>query len=161
MIVTEKHRDGTLERRQALLRDAVDAIMRDHGPDADLESVARRIGTSRRQLQRVFAELSERSFRETIASVRMAHARKLLAETDLPIAQIGQIVGYLQAAQFSKAFRHRHGMSPRTYRRKARAATSNGNGDGGPPVKEAVDAAGVRRAAQLSHGTPQLLARVR
>ena len=158
MIVSANHRDGTIERRQALLRDAVDAIMRDHGPDVDLESVARRIGTSRRQLQRVFAELSEHSFRDTIASVRMAHARKLLAESDLPIAQIGQMVGYLQAAQFSKAFRHRHGMAPRTYRRKARAVAAAGDR---APVKEAVDASGVRRAAQIANGTPRLLARVR
>ena len=159
MIVSPRHRDGTVERRRELLRDAVDAIVRDHGPDADLESIARRIGTSRRQLQRVFAELSDNSFRETIASVRMAHARKLLAESDLPIAQIGQTVGYLQAAQFSKAFRNRHGMSPRTYRRKARAAAAVGSG--GAPVKEAVDAAGIRRAAQLSNGTQPLLARAR
>ena len=156
MAVYANHRDGTIERRRELLRDAIDAIMRDHGPNADLESVARRIGTSRRQLQRVFAELSEHSFRDTIASIRMAHARKLLADTELPIAHIGQTVGYLQAAQFSKAFRHRHGMSPRTYRRKAKAAAAASD-----DVNEAVDASGVRRAAQLSGRTPRVFARAR
>ena len=134
MLTTSRHRDGTLERREAILRDALESILRDHGPDSDLESVARRIGTSRRQLQRVFAELSDRSFRDTIAAVRMAHARKLLAQTDRPIAEIGRLAGYHQAAQFSKAFRHHHGTSPRVYRQRARNVTVSLNGDAGTPV---------------------------
>jgi transcriptional regulator GlxA family with amidase domain len=113
MIVETKQRDGTYERRRAILRDA-------HGPDVDLDSVARSVGTSRRQLQRVFAEQSAMSFRETIATVRMRHARRLLARTTLPIAEIGQTVGYHQPAQFSKAFRHHNGTSPRAYRKAAR-----------------------------------------
>ena len=129
MLAQANHRDGTLERREAILRDALEAILRDHGPDADLETVARRIGTSRRQLQRVFAELSDRSFRDTIAAVRMAHARKLLAGTDRPIAEIGRVAGYHQAAQFSKAFRHHHGTSPRLYRQRSRRVTVSLSGD--------------------------------
>lgn len=132
MLAQANHRDGTLERREAILRDALEAILRDHGPDTDLESVARRIGTSRRQLQRVFAELSTRSFRDTIAAVRMAHARKLLSETDRPIAAIGRVAGYHQAAQFSKAFRHHHATSPRLYRQRARRVTVSLNGDARP-----------------------------
>ena len=131
MLTPTKHRDGTLERREAILRDALESILRDHGPNADLETVARRIGTSRRQLQRVFAELSDRSFRDTIAAVRMAHARKLLAETGRPIAEIGRLAGYHQAAQFSKAFRHHHGTSPRVYRQRARSVTVSLNGNAG------------------------------
>jgi transcriptional regulator GlxA family with amidase domain len=96
--------------------------------------VARRIGTSRRQLQRVFAELSDRSFRDTIAAVRMAHARKLLAQTDRPIAEIGRLAGYHQPAQFSKAFRHHHGTSPRVYRQRARGVTVSLNGNSGRQV---------------------------
>jgi transcriptional regulator GlxA family with amidase domain len=128
MLAHAKHRDGTLERREAILRDALESIVRDHGPDTDLEAVAHRIGTSRRQLQRVFAELSDRSFRDTIAAVRMAHARKLLADTDRPIAQIGRAAGYRQPAQFSKAFRHHHATSPRAYRQRAARVTVSLNG---------------------------------
>jgi two-component system response regulator YesN len=124
-------RQSTLERRRALLRDALEAIVADHGPGVDLDVVARRIGTSRRQLQRVFAELSERSFRETLAAVRMGRARTLLATTDERIADIGRTVGYSEPAQFTKAFRHHHGMTPRDYRRAAR------DGDGTTPSRQA------------------------
>jgi transcriptional regulator GlxA family with amidase domain len=118
MQLAAKHRDGTIERREAILRDAVGAIVREHGPGVDLDSVARSVGTSSRQLQRVFAEHSEHSFRDVLAAVRMTHARKLLVETQLPIAAVGRAAGYQQPAQFSKAFRHRHGTSPRNYRHR-------------------------------------------
>ena len=101
-------RDGTLDRRQAILRDALGAILREHGAGVDIDTVAVSIGTSRRQLQRVFAEMADGSFRSTLSAVRMGRARRLLADTDMPIAEIG------------KAFRHRHGISPREYRKSAR-----------------------------------------
>jgi transcriptional regulator GlxA family with amidase domain len=116
-------RDGTRERRQAILRDALGAILREHGPGVDIDTVAQRIGTSRRQLQRVFAELSDGSFRTTLSAVRMSRARRLLADSDMPIAEIGRTVGYAMPAQFSKAFRHRHAVSPREYRKAARAGS--------------------------------------
>lgn len=141
MLADANYRNGTLQRRAAILRDAREAILRDHGPDVDLETVAHRIGTSRRQLQRVFAELSDSSFRETIAAVRMAHARKLLAETDRPIAAIGRVAGYQQPAQFSKAFRHHHGTSPRVYRQRAQRGSLRVSLD---------DAAGISVAAQAA-----------
>jgi AraC-like DNA-binding protein len=117
-------RDGTLDRRRAILRDALTAILRDHGPGVDIDTVAQAIGTSRRQLQRVFAEVAEYSFRSTLSAVRMNRARKLLAESNDSIGAIGRTVGYPVPAQFSKAFRHRHGMSPREYRKAARSGAA-------------------------------------
>jgi transcriptional regulator GlxA family with amidase domain len=114
-------RDGTAERREAILRDAINAMIRDHGPGVGLSEVAHRIGTSPRHLQRVFAEHGAHSFRDTLAAVRMAHARRLLGTTDRPIREIASAVGYVHAAQLSKAFRQRHGVSPREYRKSRRA----------------------------------------
>lgn len=113
-------RDGTSERREAILRDALCAIVRDHGPGVGLHEVAHRIGTSPRHLQRVFADHSDTTFRDALTAVRMAHARRLLAETDDPIRDIARAVGYVQAAQLSKVFRHHHGVSPRAYRQSRR-----------------------------------------
>src|SRR4051794_12413923 len=115
------YRDGTLARREELLRDARIALLRDHGAHVDLDCVARRVATSRRQLQRVFNELWDHSFRDTLAAIRMRHARHLLAETDMPIAQVGSTAGYAKPAHFSKAFRAYHGTTPRAYRRGLRS----------------------------------------
>ena len=88
------------------------AISRDfHDENLSLSRVARSIATSRRQLQRVFAE-HDTSFRKELQRARMAHAAKLLSQERLPVAAVARAVGYRQAAQFSKAFRRHHGHPP-------------------------------------------------
>ncbi len=110
-------RAGTAERREELFREAMALIARDYCTDLHLEGVARRLATSRRQLQRAFAEVGNTSFRDELAKVRMQHARDLLAAGDLPIRQVAVRVGYFQPAQFAKSFRRYHGEAPSSYRR--------------------------------------------
>jgi AraC family transcriptional regulator of adaptative response / methylphosphotriester-DNA alkyltransferase methyltransferase len=115
-------REGTAERREQLYREAMDLITREYGTELDLDGVAHRLATSRRQLQRAFAEVGETSFRDELARVRMGHARALLAEDALPVRQVAARVGYHQPAQFAKSFRRYHGQPPSAYRRENRAA---------------------------------------
>ncbi len=88
------------------------AIRRDFADEnLSLAGVAHSIATSRRQLQRVFAEQGT-SFRRELQRVRMARAADLLRQETLPVAAVARAVGYRQAAQFSKAFRRHHGHPP-------------------------------------------------
>jgi len=100
-------------------------IRRDFGDETlSLAAVAHSIATSRRQLQRVFAEQGT-SFRRELQRARMARAADLLRRERLPVAAVARAVGYRQAAQFSKAFRRHHGHPPseaRATRREPRAA---------------------------------------
>ncbi len=113
-------REGTAERRDELFREAMDLIARDYASDLNLDGVARTLATSRRQLQRAFAEVGDTSFRDELARVRMGHARALLATESLAVRQVAARVGYHQPAQFAKSFRRYHGMPPSAYRRDAR-----------------------------------------
>lgn len=119
-------RPNTLQHRNALLADALEIIRADYGnPTLQLNDVAARIATSRRQLQRCFQELANgESYRDCITRVRMEEAAPLLAGSTRPIREVARTVGYLQAAQFAKAFRRHHGMTPSEYR--ARALTMPG-----------------------------------
>lgn len=117
-------RDGTAERRAELYREAVGMIEREYANDLQLTVVAHRLATSRRQLQRAFAEAGGTSFREQLARVRMRHARELLAAEALPVRIVAARVGYQQPAQFAKSFRRHHGAAPTGYRRDARAVAS-------------------------------------
>ncbi len=114
-------RQATRQRRRAVFEEAVQIIERDYATDLDLDALARRIATSRRQLQRVFAEVGETSFRAYLAKVRMEHAARLLREAPIPVREVAQSVGYRQPAQFAKAFRRHHGRLPSALRRPARA----------------------------------------
>jgi two-component system response regulator YesN len=115
-------REGTAERRAELYREAMELITREYANDLNLDGVARRLATSRRQLQRAFAEAGDTSFRDELARVRMGHARALLAEDSLPVRQVAARVGYHQPAQFAKSFRRYHGQPPSVFRRENRRA---------------------------------------
>ena len=109
-------RPSTLAARSELLRDAREVMREDYASDLSLDEVAARIATSRRHLQRVFAEIGGTGFREELAAIRMERAAELLASTPLPIAEIARRVGYRQSAQFAKAFRAHYGALPSAYR---------------------------------------------
>jgi AraC family transcriptional regulator, regulatory protein of adaptative response / methylphosphotriester-DNA alkyltransferase methyltransferase len=118
-------RQTTRDRRRSVYEEAIQIIERDYATDMDLDALARQIATSRRQLQRVFAEVGETSFREYLARVRMQRAAQLLREGATPVREVAQSVGYRQPAQFAKAFRRHHGTSPSSLR-----ASTNGHGGG-------------------------------
>src|SRR3954463_166620 len=117
-------RDGTAERREQLYREAMMLIASDYARDLQLEGVARELATSRRQLQRAFAEVGNTSFRDELAKVRMHHARTLLATDGIPVRTVAARVGYHQPAQFAKSFRRHHGQAPSTYRKRVRAGSA-------------------------------------
>jgi AraC family transcriptional regulator, regulatory protein of adaptative response / methylphosphotriester-DNA alkyltransferase methyltransferase len=134
-------RDGTAERREELYQEAMALIARDYPRDLQLEGVARELATSRRQLQRAFAEVGNTSFRDELAKVRMHHARALLAADAIPVRSVAASVGYHQPAQFAKSFRRHHGQAPSTYRKERRAATGSGQATPPPAAQAAAVAA--------------------
>jgi AraC family transcriptional regulator, regulatory protein of adaptative response / methylphosphotriester-DNA alkyltransferase methyltransferase len=113
-------RASTVQRRRELYRDALVVIARRYGDDdLSLASVAREIATSRRQLQRAFAEAGGTSFSRELQRVRMACAAQLLLDGSLPVQDVAAAVGYRQAAQFAKVFRRHQGVPPSSFRRGA------------------------------------------
>ncbi|HEX5895686.1 MAG TPA: helix-turn-helix transcriptional regulator [Thermoleophilaceae bacterium] len=113
-------RASTVQRRRDLYRDALVVIARRYGDDdLSLASVAREIATSRRQLQRAFAEAGGTSFSRELQRVRMARAAQLLLDGSLPVQDVAAAVGYRQAAQFAKVFRRHQGVPPSSFRRGA------------------------------------------
>ena len=109
-------RPATIKTRAALYDDATAVIHESFGSDLSLDDVARRIATSRRQLQRIYAEVGNTTFREQLTAVRMERAADLLSRNGLTVREVANRVGYRQPAQFAKAFRIHHGVSPSKYR---------------------------------------------
>ncbi len=110
-------RPSTVRHRTSLFEDAMAIIEREYASDLSLDDVARRIATSRRQLQRAFLEAAGTPFREELAAVRMEAAAWLLRHSNLTVGRIAGRVGYRQQAQFAKAFRRQYGAAPAEYRR--------------------------------------------
>jgi transcriptional regulator GlxA family with amidase domain len=109
-------RDSTRERRRELFEEAAEIVRREYREDLGLDDIARRLASSRRQLQRSFAEAGETTFRSYMQRVRMARAAELLRDRGLPVNRVATAVGYRQPAQFAKAFRRHHGHPPSAFR---------------------------------------------
>jgi len=116
-MLQEAKRPATVLRRRALFDDAVRIIDEEYAGRVNLDDIAKRVVTSRRQLQRAFAEAGETSFRSYLQRVRMERAAELLREGSSPVNQVASAVGYRQPAQFAKAFRRHHGAAPSSFRR--------------------------------------------
>jgi AraC family transcriptional regulator, regulatory protein of adaptative response / methylphosphotriester-DNA alkyltransferase methyltransferase len=113
-------RQSTVQRRRSLFEDAAAIIEREYAQALNLDDLARRVATSRRQLQRSFAEAGETTFRTYLQKVRMTRAAELLEQDSLPVNRIASSVGYRQPAQFAKAFRRHHGRPPTAFRAASR-----------------------------------------
>lgn len=84
--------------------------------DAVVESVT----VARTTLERRFRAILGRSIHEEIQRVRLERARHLVANTDIPLKQIGAMVGIRQRTYFSVWFRECLGHTPAEYRKLAR-----------------------------------------
>ena len=114
------HRPATIRHRTSLFEDAIAIVEAEYAADLSLDDIARRVASSRRQLQRAYAEIGGTTFRDHLTAVRMERAAEMLGSRGLTIREVAHRVGYRQPAQFAKAFRRHHDVSPSTYRSRAR-----------------------------------------
>jgi transcriptional regulator GlxA family with amidase domain len=122
-------RPATVRHRTSLFHDAVAIVEHDFAAEVSLDDIARRVASSRRQLQRAYAEIGRTTFREHLTAVRMERAAELLSHSAMTVRQVANRVGYRQPAQFAKAFRRHHGASPSDFR-----ATHRLPGQPAPPA---------------------------
>jgi AraC family transcriptional regulator, regulatory protein of adaptative response / methylphosphotriester-DNA alkyltransferase methyltransferase len=114
-------RASTVHHRTTLLEDANAIVEHEFARDLSLDDIARRVASSRRQLQRAYAEIGRTTFREHLTAVRMERAAELLAAHGLTVREVAHRVGYRQPAQFAKAFRRHHGLAPSAFRLRGAA----------------------------------------
>ena len=81
-----------------------------------LDDAADYAGFSRYHFSRLFKEKAGMTFSDYLAQVRVDHAKRLLATTDLSIAEVAAAIGYQEANSFSRLFKTRTGKSPSDYR---------------------------------------------
>ncbi len=109
-------RSATVQLRSSLYADATAIVEREYATDLSLDDIARRVASSRRQLQRAYAEIGDTTFREHLTRVRMDHAAELLGRRSVTVREVARRVGYRQPAQFAKAFRREKGVAPSDFR---------------------------------------------
>ena len=82
-----------------------------------VDDVIRQLGVSRRLADLRFRESLGNTIADSIRNRRIREAKRLLAETDKPIAEIAAAVGISSANHLKNIFRHHVGISMRAYRK--------------------------------------------
>lgn len=83
-----------------------------------LNEIADAFSISPSYLSHYFRKKKNQSIIRLIGDVRLEKAAEYLRNTEIPIADIAERVGYEDGNYFSKAFRKKYGKSPSDYRKK-------------------------------------------
>lgn len=102
-------------------RELLQQHIRDNLSDPALTvlSTSEALFMSVRYVQKVFAQAGSTP-RKWLVECRMAEARRLLRNTELPVSEVARRVGYRDTSQFSRGFKTRTGRSPSVYRMRVR-----------------------------------------
>ncbi|MCI4644786.1 MAG: GlxA family transcriptional regulator [Hyphomonadaceae bacterium] len=104
------------------LRIAITIMMENLEDPLDLQNLAFRLGKSRRNLERLFRGLLNRSPAKYYLGLRLIRARQLLQQTTMPIVEIAISCGFSSSTHFSKCYKEYYGVSPKADRINLRNA---------------------------------------
>jgi AraC-like DNA-binding protein len=93
-----------------------------------VEELARQAGLSQSAFTRLFQKATLRTVPRYLNEIRIAHACRLLAETDKTVGEIAAACGYPSAPYFQRQFQRLHGCSPVGYRSRVRSGQAQSGG---------------------------------
>lgn len=97
------------------------SVMEQHLEDAlSIPDICTITGISHRQLDRLFLRYIGKSPALYYRDIRLDRARGLITQTDMLVSEIATASGFSSQAHFSRAYRDRFGLSPRTDRVEGR-----------------------------------------
>jgi len=84
--------------------------------DISMSETARAVGYSEPYFCRMFKLQFGQSFTSYLAEYRVEEAKKLLAQPNVIVKEVGVRVGYLDSNYFTKVFKRLEGVNPSEYR---------------------------------------------
>ncbi len=122
-IITRKSTDVTaLEDR--LVAEIVRYIRENACHGLSIKQLPQKFGISRSVLYRRFEEAMDRTPHEELLRAKIARAKTLLQQTEMPLETVAEVSGFQSAAYLSVAFKSKTAQTPSEYRR---ATQRNGN----------------------------------
>src|SRR5262245_60354062 len=104
----------------SVLKQAI-KLMEENLEDAlSIPQVCKRIRLSQRQLDRLFGQFVKKSPVLYYRDIRLDRARSLITQTDMRLSEVAVASGFSSQAHFSRAYRERFGLAPRTDRVEGR-----------------------------------------
>ncbi len=102
-----------------LIREETKRYIRNDYKTASLQELAEILNQSESTLSRQIKKIFGCTFKDLLLESRFARAKVLLKQTNLPVSDIAEAVGYENTSFFYRRFRNLYGISPKEYRKKA------------------------------------------
>ncbi|EAQ65000.1 AraC-type DNA-binding domain-containing protein [Marinomonas sp. MED121] len=118
LLIQQDFREKIDERVQACLNFLAQDIARPHS----IEELANIACLSPTQFKHVFSKNMKMPPLQYLAKLRIEKAKTLLQNTDLPISQIAQEVGFANQSSFTRSFTQSLGQTPKLYRQNTSLA---------------------------------------
>lgn len=113
--INKRESTGHLSESDPVMARALGYIRANYTRQIGVVDVVDAVGASRRVVEMRFREVLDRGVGEEINRLRMEHAKRLLKEGKLKVAEIADHAGFSSLHYFSAAFKRATGMSPRIY----------------------------------------------
>jgi AraC-like DNA-binding protein len=104
-----------------LVKEPIDFIRNNFQDKFTIEQLADAAHLSVSALERRFKKYLSKTPKQVINEIRLENSRKLLVETNMPIAQVAEETGFTDHSYFSKKFRLFFGELPSVFRENSRA----------------------------------------
>ncbi|MBR4760445.1 MAG: response regulator [Lachnospiraceae bacterium] len=101
------------------MREAVAYIQENYMKDLSMTVVSNEVSMNYTLFSTQFKQYTGSSFVSYVRDLRITEAKRLLAETDMRITEIGTAVGYESEKHFLKSFKSEVGVTPSEYRKNA------------------------------------------
>lgn len=126
MTIAKSGTGGLVDRRKALgyasianrrLREAIMLMEKHMAEPLDIDAIATSVGSSKRQLERIFMQETRATPAQFYRGVRLRFGRWLLVNSDRQISEIAFDCGFADASHFIRHFQSAFGLSPGKLRR--------------------------------------------
>lgn len=109
--------ENSLQAGSDILTDAAIEYINNRYKDASLSALAKSMHRTAANMSKLIKKNTGHTFSELLTKKRFSQAVVFLAETDMPVSDIINAVGYENSSYFYKTFRAKYKMSPKDYRK--------------------------------------------
>ena len=109
--------EGAVRSGEESVRLAIRYMKEHYMENVDISALAAELGFHSSYLTRLFGKHAGVTPLKYLTGIRIEEAQRLLLDTDLPISEVGERVGYPDQFHFSKTFRKATGMNPSAFRK--------------------------------------------
>lgn len=110
MVTATPHADAVIAQAQEWIADH-------YATDNPVAGMAARSGLPSTTFARRFRKATTKSPQDYVLAVRIEEARQLLETTAMPVAEVGEAVGYQDTPSFRRLFRRKTGLTPTEHRK--------------------------------------------